>query len=57
MDMAIGSSQIEKRCNHDWRFLRTRTEDRIDDTGLRHPPSFTDIFYCTKCLEKREMPG
>lgn len=57
-------SAAEVPCEHRWQFLRDKriTKITLDDDGIELPPSSwehiaTDIFYCTKCLAKREVPA
>ncbi len=55
-----GSEPYQK---HDFRFLRQAPflETKYDDRGVPLPGSYqtgpVDIFFCTKCLIKREVPA
>lgn len=47
------------RGDHDFRWLRTVTHTNLPNNVDTHQVSttFTDIFFCTKCLTKREIPA
>jgi len=44
--------QPTKPCEHDFLFLRSEVPD---ETEIAHVDAYTDVFYCRRCLEYREV--